>query len=99
MDLKSLLPFLLSNNNQSDKIAPILNMFGNDTKNDENAKGNLQSELIDKLTGNGNPHTAEILKSAMSSMPKKNNIAGITPILGVVDDDILGKMVKYLNRH
>ena len=40
----------------------------------------------------------DALQAAFAERGKSRAPGGISPLLGVVNDDILGKMVKFLNR-
>lgn len=51
------------------------------------------------LAGNKNAAMAQLLKSAMSNEHRKNNVFGIEHIAGVANDEILGKMVKYIENN
>ncbi len=98
MDLKSIMPFLMAGNKNADKIMPIINMM---TKNkSEKTEENKESEFLNKILKEKNNNLpSELITEALKNRKTiKNNIVGITPILGVVNDDILGKMIKFLNK-
>ena len=42
---------------------------------------------------------AQLLKNAMSNEHRKNSVFGIEHIAGVANDEILGKMVKYIENN
>lgn len=102
MDLKSVLPFLMAGNKNADSIMPIINMMtnNNNDKDDKNGSTAKETELLSKIMNGKNDRLPPnlITEALKNRKTIKNNIAGITPILGVVNDDILGKMVKYLSR-
>ena len=107
MDIKSILPFLIAGNKNADKVMPLIKMMSGNGKNadkDNSAAGNQSGKDADKndilgsiLKERTNPIAAEALQSVLKNARQKPSLSGITPVLGVVNDDILGKMIKFLN--
>ena len=88
MDIKSILPLLLSGNKNAEQIFPFLNAMN---------LGGSSGEQNDIVKNPNETLKAELLSKAMSKTQPKSRISGFTPILGIVNDDILGKMIKYLS--
>ena len=82
VDLKSILPFLLSGNKQ-----------GNSAPNPS-----TDALLNSLLLRNGASIPPEILSSAINGNENRPTLSGISPIIEVVPDELLGKIVKYLNK-
>lgn len=56
-----------------------------------------REEMLQALL-KGNMSSRDALQAAFAERGKSRAPGGISPLLGVVNDDILGKMVKFLNR-
>lgn len=104
MDFKAILPLLLAGNKNADKIMPLISaMSKNGEQNDKNPEQNTSndknSSSPDAVLGNKNAVMAQLLKNAMSNEHRKNSVFGIEHIAGVANDEILGKMVKYIENN
>ena len=96
MDMSILLPLLLSNKGggkNSEALALLMRMTAQGKKPDE-------SELVGEMLKNGgySPETAAMINAAMKNRggkPRKS--VGLRSILGVVNDEILGKITKYMD--
>ena len=104
MDFKAILPLLLAGNKNADKIMPLISaMSKNGEQNDKNPEQNTSndknSSQQDAVLGNKNAAMAQLLKNAMSNERRKNSVFGIEHIAGVANDEILGKMVKYIENN
>ena len=96
MDMSILLPLLLagkSGGKNSETLALLMKTLGQGKKPDE-------SELVGEMLKNGGypPETAAVLNAAMknrSAKPRK--AAGLRSVLGIVNDEILGKITKYMD--
>ncbi len=69
---------------------------GSDTGADKAGETFSREDILKTLVNNNSP-AAEALKTAFANKRGRRR-EGITPLLGIVNDDILGKMIKYLNR-
>lgn len=101
MDFKAILPLLLAGNKGADKIMPILSAMSNGKERGEQNAYAAQSEdknvsPLDAVLGDKNPAMAQLLKNAMSDERNKTGVYGIEQIVGIANDEILGKMVKYI---
>ncbi|MFR1565609.1 MAG: hypothetical protein ACLSUT_04135 [Christensenellales bacterium] len=95
MDLSSILPLLFMNkgNKPDDATATLLKMM---TKGEQPAESDILGALL-KNQG-GSQEMASVLSSALSSKSsKKNKADGFKPVLGFVNNEILGKLTKYMN--
>ena len=95
MDLSTILPLLMMGGgakNQNNKLAPLLSMLAKGEKPNE-------TELIGKMLGSngGSPEMAAVLSSVLSKNKTTKKAEGFAPILGFVNDDILGKLTKFMN--
>lgn len=95
MDLTTILPLLMmsgGSKSQNNKLAPLLSLLGNGSKPNE-------AELIGQLLGEkgGSPEMAAVLSKVLSDKKPTKKAEGFDPILGFVNDDILGKLTKYMN--
>lgn len=106
MDIKNILPFLMAGNKNADKMMPFIKMMSENGKTAESGSsaatnGDFQNKndiLGSILKDKTNPLAAEALQSVLkNNRASKPRFSGITPVLGVVNDDILGKMIKFLN--
>lgn len=107
MDIKSILPLIIAGNKNADKVMPLIKMMSENEKNgdkDNSAatqsnKNSDKNDILGKiLKERTNPVAAEALQSVLKNAGQKPQLNGITPVLGVVNDDILGKMIKFLNK-
>ena len=100
MDLGSLLPLLFMNRgNKNSDTADI----GDDTasafmkmmsKGEKPSEADILSTLLKKE--GGSPEMAAVLSNALKDRDKqKKKAEGFTPVLGFINDDILGKLTKY----
>ena len=82
MDLKSILPLILSGKSS-----------------DSQQNGATAALMNSILSNNQNGISAEMISSALSANKNQSSFpTGIFPILDIVNDQLLGKMVKYLSR-
>lgn len=100
MDLGSLLPLLFMNrgNKNSDTADK-----GDDTasafmkmmsKGEKPSEADILSTLLKKE--GGSPEMAAVLSNALKDRDKqKKKAEGFAPVLGFINDDILGKLTKY----
>lgn len=96
MDMSMLLPLLLSGKGggkNNETLALLMKMMGSGKKPDE-------SELVGEMLKNGgySPETAAVLNAAMKNRGKSTRKSvGLRSILGIVNDEILGKITKYMD--
>lgn len=96
MDMSMLLPLLLSGKGggkNNETLALLMKMMGSGKKPDE-------SELVGEMLKNGgySPETAAVLNAAMKNRGKSaRKSVGLRSILGIVNDEILGKITKYMD--
>lgn len=96
MDMSILLPLLLagkSGGKNSETLALLMKTLGQGKKPDE-------SELVGEMLKNGGypPETAAVLNAAMKNRgAKPRKAAGFRSVLGIVNDEILGKITKYMD--
>lgn len=96
MDMSILLPLLLagkSGGKNSETLALLMKTLGQGKKPDE-------SELVGEMLKNGGypPETAAVLNAAMKNRgAKPRKAAGLRSVLGIVNDEILGKITKYMD--
>jgi hypothetical protein len=110
MDINSILPILLKNNQSAESPNASKENIGTN-QNSQSAdsmqlitsllSGNAdQSTLINSLAKNsGNPQLAQTLSLAqnLKNNTKKNNPMGLKAIKPFVNNDIMGKLTKYFN--
>ena len=98
MDLKALLPLLLAGNKNGENIAPLINAMSAGSKSDKSDKSAENDSAVDRVLGkNNDPMLANVLKNVMSGNGKRNGSYGVEQISGIANDEILGKIVKYLD--
>lgn len=96
MDMSMLLPLLLSKKGggkNNETLAFLIKMMSSGKKTDE-------SELVSEMLKNGgySPETAAVLNAAMKSRGKPTRKSvGLRSVLGIVNDEILGKITKYMD--
>ena len=96
MDMSILLPLLLAGKGggkNSETLALLMKTIGQGKKPDE-------SELVGEMLKNGGypPETAAVLNAAMKNRgAKPRKTAGLRSVLGIVNDEILGKITKYMD--
>lgn len=99
MDFKALLPLLLAGNKNNEKIIPLINAMNTSNKekpSPSDEKSTSPDNLFDKVA---DPAVANLIKSAMSGSGNKPRTFGIEQVVGIANDEILGKMVKYLENN
>ncbi len=96
MDISMLLPFLLSGKGggkNNETLALLMKMMSSGKRPDE-------SELVGEMLKNGgySPEAAAVLNAAMKNYGKPaRKSVGLRSILGIVNDEILGKITKYMD--
>ncbi len=96
MDIMTILPLLLagkSGGKKSETLALLLKTMGSGKKPDESA---IMDEML-KKSGCA-PETAAVLNAAMKNRTEKpRRSVGLRSVLGIVNDEILGKITKYMD--
>ena len=99
MDLSSLLPLLFMNRggkndgtaDKNDDAALFMKMMG---KGEKPSEADILSTLL-KKEGGSTQIAAELSNALKDRNKKKKKAEGFTPVLGFINDDILGKLTKY----
>ena len=98
MDIKALLPLLLAGNKNGESIAPLINAVSASAKVDKSDKSAENNSAGDRIINNNNEAMlASVLKNVMNGKDKQNKSYGIEQISGIANDEILGKIVRYLD--
>lgn len=96
MDLSAILPLIMMKNNgaNTDMANILMGMMS--------GKKQSESEILGQIlkSQGGSPEMAAILQTAMKAQSERSatkKAEGFGPVLGFVNDDILGKMTKFFS--
>ena len=107
MDISTILPLLMSGggfgsgSGGAGSLAPLLSAFGK-TNSAQDPTAALIASLMNKsggeANGNANNNLINLLTLANKSRTENRRPMGIRPIKDIIPNDLLGIMIKCLNR-
>lgn len=108
MDINSILPLLMKNNGSksNDPLMPLVaEMLKNNTSGGAKSGANPESDIRETLISSmlkkdgKSPDMSMVLSEMLKNNSKKTatTAAGFLPIIGIVNNDILGRMTKFFS--